>query len=65
MPLVFAVLGGLHARFDRLMQEKHLIIASLSDPMFKMIWVDEDDIKADCVTLLKGAVRRVKVNHTE
>ena len=65
MPLVFAVLGGLHARFDRLMQEKHLIIASLSDPMFMMIWVDEDYVKADCVTLLKGAVRRVKVNHTE
>lgn len=65
-PLVSAVLDGLKSRFHRLMNENHLIIASISDPMFKLIWVDVDDAKkAEYTTLLKGAVRRVKVNRTE
>jgi hypothetical protein len=59
--LVFAVLGGLHARFDHLMNERHLIMASISDPMFKMIWA-EDNSKAEYTLLLKGAVRRVKTS---
>ncbi|KAK4017288.1 hypothetical protein OUZ56_032235 [Daphnia magna] len=66
IPLVSAVLDGLKARFHRLMHENHLIIASISDPMFKLIWVDVDDAKkVEYTTLLKGAVRRVKVNRTE
>ncbi len=59
--LVFAVLGGLRTRCVHLMNERHLIMASISDPMFKMIWV-EDNSKAEYTLLLKGAVRRVKTS---
>jgi hypothetical protein len=59
--LVFAVLGGLHTRFDQLMNELHLIMASISDTMFKMIWVEENS-NAEYTLLLKGAVRRVKTS---
>lgn len=58
-PLVSAVLLGLQTRFERLLTEHHLIIASISDPMFKMIWVD-DIRQAEYTSLLKGAVRRFK-----
>ncbi|KZS20264.1 Uncharacterized protein APZ42_013103 [Daphnia magna] len=62
IPLVLAVLDGLKARFHRLMHENHLIIGSISDPMFKLIWVDVDDAKeVEYTTVVKGAVRRVKV----
>jgi hypothetical protein len=54
-PLVSAVLGGLHARFNHLMNEHHLIMASISDPMFKMLWAEEHS-KAAYTLLLKGAV---------
>ena len=53
--LVLAVLGGLHARFDHLMNERHLIMESISDLMFKMIWAEENS-KAEYTLLLKGAV---------
>ncbi|KAK4003602.1 hypothetical protein OUZ56_005359 [Daphnia magna] len=33
MPVVLTVLTGLNARFDRLLNERHLITASVSDPM--------------------------------
>lgn len=60
IPLVFAIHTGLNVRYLHLSKPNHLIIPLVSDPIFKMIWV-EDNNKNEYNKLIHGFVRRLKV----
>ncbi|KAK4006816.1 hypothetical protein OUZ56_011974 [Daphnia magna] len=57
-PLVFAVLEGIDERFSHMMSNNKLKIAAISDPYFKLIWVEEDSVNVP-ISLLKGVVRKI------
>ncbi|KAK4013739.1 hypothetical protein OUZ56_026291 [Daphnia magna] len=59
-PLVYAVLNGIEKRFSHMMQDNKLKIAAMSDPHFKLVWVEQEDLN-DNITLLKGVARRLKL----
>ncbi|KAK4006537.1 hypothetical protein OUZ56_011692 [Daphnia magna] len=47
-----------------MMSNNILKIAAISDPYFKLIWVEEDSVN-EYINLLKGVVRKVRPNHTK
>ncbi|KAI9565177.1 hypothetical protein GHT06_008954 [Daphnia sinensis] len=51
-PIVFAVLGGIDERFSHMMSNNKLKIAAISDPYFKLIWIEEDSVN-EYISLLK------------
>lgn len=59
-PLLDAVLISIETRFSHMMRNNNLKIAAMSDPNFKLVWVEQEDLN-DNITLLKGVTRRLKL----
>jgi predicted small metal-binding protein len=57
IPLVGSLLDSISARFNHLFLQKHLRLASLSDPHFKL-WVQDKESKESDTDLLKNEVQR-------
>lgn len=60
-PIVIAVLDGIEKRFDGMFNDKHIRLASLSDPNYKTIWVEDEKQIAEDILLLKEAVKQKKI----
>jgi hypothetical protein len=60
--LVLAIISGLYKRFGEMFKNVHMRLASVSDPNFKTIWVDQSE-KQQLITLLKSTVRRHKASN--
>jgi hypothetical protein len=59
-PLIGCLLNSIRTRFDHLFIDKHLRLASLSDPHFKLSWVRDSETKIGDVALLRNEVLRRK-----
>lgn len=57
-PLIGCLLNSIRTRFDYLFSDKHLRLASLSDPHFKLSWVRDEETKISDVALLRKEVLR-------
>ncbi len=66
-PLIGCLLNSINTRFDHLFNDKHLRLASLSDPHFKLSWVRDEETKISDVALLRNEVLRPlpKSNHSQ
>lgn len=60
-PIVVAVLDAIEKRFDGMFNDKHIRFASLSDPNYKIIWVEDEKQISEDILLLKEAVKQKNI----
>lgn len=57
-PLVIALLTGIHKRYDHLFEDRELLIASVTIPRFKTMWVSSEGRRQELQTLLQNELNR-------
>jgi hypothetical protein len=62
VPLAKSLLAGVETRFDALLEDKNLLIASLLHPKFKLHWLSEEPAKVRAKEILRLAVENFKIN---
>jgi len=56
-PLRDSLLRGIDTRFGHCFQDKEFIVATVTNPRFKLSWLDDADARARCTQKLEAAIR--------
>lgn len=60
-PLRDALLCGVDRRFTNLFSDKEFLPAAITHPKFKLAWIDDSTLRAQCTHFLEQAVCSVRL----
>ena len=55
-PLRDALLRGIDSRFANLFCDKEFLMAAVTHPMFKLAWIEDSSLRAQCTQMLEQAI---------
>lgn len=61
-PLQVSVIQGINNRFGTLFNDKEFLLAAVTHPKFKLLWIDDPAMRAQCTLLLEQSTANVRLH---